>query len=232
MRHWATVRVRVTAAAVVIVALTLALSGAWLVRTHRNALTHDIEVTARQRARDIASSIVGGQLTNSPAEPHNDTNLVQVVDANGHIVAASANVRPGFRISRVEPGAGGFAARTVDHLPGDDEPYRVVARRVTTPSATYTVYVATSLDPVLHSNDNLIRLLLIGLPFILGVVGVTTWIVTGRALRPVEAIRAEVESIGVSQDLTRRVPEPRHRRRDRPSGPHDEHDADPLGERG
>ena len=35
----------------------------------------------------------------------------------------------------------------------------------------------------------------------------TTWVVTGRALRPVEAIRREVEVIG-AEDLHRRVPEP------------------------
>jgi signal transduction histidine kinase len=208
VRRWATVRVRVTAAAVVIVALVLALSAVWLVRSHRASLTHDIEITARQRASEIASSITGNELTASLAAPHNDTNLVQVVDESGRIVAASTNVRAGRRISELEPGAEGIAARTVDHLPGDVEPYRVVARRVTTPSSTYTVYVATSLDAVRHSNDNLIRLLLIGLPFVLLVVGVTTWFMTGLALRPVEAIRAEVESIGVAQDPTRRVPEP------------------------
>jgi len=208
VRRWATVRVRVTAAAVVIVAVTLALSGAWLVRTHRSSLTHDLEITARQRAQEIASGIEGGDLTTTLSEPHNDTNLAQVVDANGRIVAASTNVRFGLRISSLAPGPRGSAARTVDHLPGDDEPYRVVARRVSTGSDTYTVYVATSLDPVQRSNDNLIRLLLIGLPFVLAVVGVTTWFMTGRALRPVEAIRAEVESIGVAQDPSRRVPEP------------------------
>jgi signal transduction histidine kinase len=51
-----------------------------------------------------------------------------------------------------------------------------------------------------------VRLLLIGLPILLLLVGATTWVVVGRALRPVESIRAEVESIG-AQDLHRRVPE-------------------------
>src|SRR6185295_17164890 len=42
---------------------------------------------------------------------------------------------------------------------------------------------------------------------LLALVGVLTWVVTGRALRPVEAIRHEVEVIG-AEDLHRRVPEP------------------------
>ena len=37
-------------------------------------------------------------------------------------------------------------------------------------------------------------------------VGVLTWVVTGRALQPVEAMRREVEVIG-AEDLHRRVPE-------------------------
>ena len=71
----------------------------------------------------------------------------------------------------------------------------------------YTVYVARSLEPVEDSEDALIRLLAAGLPLLLLVVGVTTWFVTGRALRPVDAIREQVESIGV-EALDRRVPAP------------------------
>jgi signal transduction histidine kinase len=68
--------------------------------------------------------------------------------------------------------------------------------------------VAGSLEPVDNSTNSLEHLLLIGLPILLVLVGATTWVVTGRALRPVEAIRTEVEAIG-ADDLHRRVPESR-----------------------
>jgi signal transduction histidine kinase len=42
---------------------------------------------------------------------------------------------------------------------------------------------------------------------LLGVIGVTTWLLVGRALHPVEAIRAEVADIS-AHDLGRRVPVP------------------------
>jgi signal transduction histidine kinase len=71
---------------------------------------------------------------------------------------------------------------------------------------TYTVYVAASLEPVAESTRNLAGLLFLGLPALLLLVGVTTWVVTGRALHPVEAIRREVEAIGADR-LDRRVPE-------------------------
>jgi signal transduction histidine kinase len=48
------------------------------------------------------------------------------------------------------------------------------------------------------------------IPVLLGIVGLVAWMVTGRALRPVETIRAEVDSISHS-NLDRRVSEPRAR---------------------
>jgi signal transduction histidine kinase len=123
------------------------------------------------------------------------------------VVASSANIQGDARISTLVPGSNGYAARTVTGLPAGDRTFRIVARRVRTKNDVYTVYVAGSLDSVTNSADSLTDLLLVGLPFLLLLVGATTWVVTGRALRPVEAIRTEVEAIG-AQDLHRRVPEP------------------------
>ncbi|MEV7867625.1 HAMP domain-containing sensor histidine kinase [Streptomyces sp. NPDC088124] len=50
--------------------------------------------------------------------------------------------------------------------------------------------------------------MLLGLPVLLLVVGGVTWLVTRRALRPVEGIRSEMAAITASEDLSRRVPEP------------------------
>ena len=49
--------------------------------------------------------------------------------------------------------------------------------------------------------------LLLGVPALLLVVGVTTWFVVGRALAPVESIRSEVDAIS-GAELYRRVPQP------------------------
>ena len=50
--------------------------------------------------------------------------------------------------------------------------------------------------------------MLIGLPLLLVVVAGVTWLVTRRALRPVEGIRQEMAAITASTDLSRRVPVP------------------------
>jgi signal transduction histidine kinase len=207
VRRFATVRVRVTLGAVMVVAVTLAAGGAWVVNAHRVSLTNNIETAALLRARDIASTIVDGNLSSPLTATPGDESAVQVVDAQGKVAVASANIEGEPRISALEPGPTGYVSRTVDRLPVGESSFRLVAHRVTTPGGTYTVYVAASLAAVGTSTNSLARLLLIGLPVLLLLVGGTTWVVSGRALRPVEAIRQEVEAIG-AEDLHRRVPEP------------------------
>ncbi|MFF0221347.1 sensor histidine kinase [Streptomyces sp. NPDC004629] len=73
---------------------------------------------------------------------------------------------------------------------------------------TYTVYAGTSLEDEQATLDQVTRAMLAGLPFLLVVVAAVTWLVTRRALKPVEGIRAEMAEITRSGDLARRVPEP------------------------
>jgi signal transduction histidine kinase len=207
VRHFATVRVRVTVAAVVVVGLSMVLGSTWLLRAHRTSLTQGIETNARLRSRDIASTVADGAFPRTLAVPRGDDNLVQVVDAAGDIVASSVNDKAERRISTLQPGGDGYAAESVGNLVGEG-PFRVVARRVRTTAGPLTVYVAGSLGSVDESEDSLERLLLFGVPILVLLVGATTWVVTGRALHPVEDIRREVEAIG-AEDLHRRVPEPK-----------------------
>jgi len=61
---------------------------------------------------------------------------------------------------------------------------------------------------VLDTTTVLTRLLIIGVPVMVAVVGLTTWFAVGRALAPVDAIRREVDEISAAQ-LHRRVPQPK-----------------------
>ncbi|MEU2595714.1 HAMP domain-containing sensor histidine kinase [Streptomyces hirsutus] len=53
-----------------------------------------------------------------------------------------------------------------------------------------------------------LTVMLIGFPLLAALVAGMTWVVTGRALRPVAGIREEMAAITASEDLKRRVPEP------------------------
>ena len=56
------------------------------------------------------------------------------------------------------------------------------------------MYVASSLGPVSRSTDSLATLLAFGLPLLALLAGLLSWIAVSLALRPVEAIRREVEA--------------------------------------
>jgi signal transduction histidine kinase len=201
------IRVRITLAAVLIVGVAFAIGGVLLVRAHRSALIGGVEDAARLRARDIMASLHASDFTARIAAPSGDEHLVQVVDSAGRVVAASPNVQALPRLSHLSPGRDGDATETVDHLPIGDTPFRVVAQAAQAHGERFIIYVAGGLESVARSTSNLERLLLIALPLMLAVVGLVAWFLTGRALRPVEAIRKEVEVIGAG-DLHRRVPEP------------------------
>ena len=97
MSRIATVRVRITLAAVLVVGAALAAGGAWLVRAQRHSLAQNVETAARLRSRDIAVSIADGDFPHVLAVPRGDENLVQVVDSTG----ASSPRRPTCAVPRV-----------------------------------------------------------------------------------------------------------------------------------
>jgi signal transduction histidine kinase len=86
-------------------------------------------------------------------------------------------------------------------------PMEMVSRDVDTDLGDLTVRAAAPVDEVRRSVDAVRRALLVGLPGIVVLVVVVAWTLVGRALRPVEAIRSEVESI-TGSTIHRRVPEP------------------------
>ncbi|MFD7281882.1 sensor histidine kinase [Streptomyces sp. NPDC059862] len=115
----------------------------------------------------------------------------------------SATLRPG-EIGEEASLTDGSA--TVDGTTAD---YRFAAVPVEVPDrGTFTVYAGAPLAAEQNAVDTALTAMLIGFPLLLGVVAGVTWLVTRRALRPVEGIRREMAEITASEDLSRRVPEP------------------------
>ncbi|WP_199701750.1 sensor histidine kinase [Jiangella rhizosphaerae] len=180
------VRWRTTIGAVVVVGLALLIGGVALVAVMRSTLLEQVADAAQARAE----SVDAGQPRPRPSA--DDDGFVQVVDADGTVVAATANVAGAAAVD-VRPGG---TAR-VD-VAGED--MLVVAVR----AGDRTVVAGQSAD-VAEATAVVTRLLGIGLPVLLAVVAVTTWWTAGRALAPVEAVRAEVDAISAAE-LHRRVP--------------------------
>jgi signal transduction histidine kinase len=69
------------------------------------------------------------------------------------------------------------------------------------------IYMALPLTSVQNATDTVLFYLLFGVPILILVTGISTYYFAGRALRPVEAIRARVAAMS-EKDLAQRVPVP------------------------
>ncbi|MFE2042175.1 ATP-binding protein [Streptomyces sp. NPDC059477] len=129
-----------------------------------------------------------------------DTEADDVGDDDG---GSGSSLGPG-EIGDAAPLSNGSA--TIDGRSGD---YRFARVEVDVPGqGTFTVFAGAPLATEQSAVDTALKVMLVGFPLLLGIVGGVTWLVTRRALRPVEDIRQEMAEITASEDLTRRVPEP------------------------
>ncbi|WP_327302660.1 ATP-binding protein [Streptomyces sp. NBC_01298] len=206
---------RTTLGAVSIVTVALLAACAGLLGVIRHGLVGSAERTALTRAEAVAAVTGSGRLVDRLAVPEGEDSLLQVVTDDGRILAASHNLAGRGPVASFEPADGhDAAARSLDLAPRSDprpHPFRIVAVRATTAEGSgVTVYAATSLETARYTQDLILRSMVWGIPPLLLLVAAVTWRSTGRALRPVEAIRTEVAEI-TERDLGRRVPVPASR---------------------
>ncbi len=208
MRRWfATVRVRTTVFATLVVTVALVLGAILLVVVQHRALIAGLDRSARNRALDVGALAKRGALPKTLTAAKEDAAFTQVIGDDGDVLAASKNLRHEHRVIDLIPHSSKVLVVTRTIAPFDNNSFRVAAHRVDTPDGVAIVYAGDHLEAVDDATQNLALTLGIGLPLLIGLVALTTWKVTGRALRPVEAIRREVSEIGEGE-LHRRVPEP------------------------
>jgi signal transduction histidine kinase len=193
------VRVRTTLAATAVVGVALIVSAVAMVRSMERSLTTNVRTLADDRADVIASTLERGGTPDLEGGQADDE-FVQILDAGGIVVAASRNV-----LGRAPIPEGDAVPAALPAAPGVD--FLVLSSEAATPEGGRTVVVGRSLDDVREATDAASRLLLVGVPLLIVVVGGVTWWLAGRALRPVERMRAEVEAISAG-DLGRRIDEP------------------------
>ncbi len=207
-RRHAGVRVTTSLTAAGVVAAALAVSGALLAFLLQRSLTVAVEDAALQRGRDVAAAVardgvegVGRLSTTS------ERNLVQVVRSE-RVVASSPDIDGQEALTSLRPAPGQIRTATGRVAVGEEEDHVIVAVGVRSPDGVpAVVVVAQSLESIDASISALRSLLLAGVPLLVLLVGGTTFVLAGRALRPVEAIRRRVAGIGAEQ-LGQRVPVP------------------------
>jgi len=230
------VRTTVAAAAVTAVAVALA-GWLLLRSIEDTQLAHVRDVTEAQIARVQDRLEAGAEPTEAvDAEVSAATgglSLVEVLDEDGRTVAAG----PTFEIegqrgaialagdagdvftTRLPPPEGGVVVQGQGGRPPERstqllaptvvsaQPLERITREVDAPGGHYTIVAAAPVDEVQRSVDAVRRALWVALPALVALVAVAAWWLVGRALRPVEAIRAQVDEIS-GTTIHRRVPEP------------------------
>ena len=204
-RKLGSVRLRTAGVAVLVISIALVLAAVVLTSALKSELYSAIRESARLRADDVAAALNSGTPPKSLAVSDNE-DLIQVVTADGRVIASSRNIRGKPPVSALKPGH----AETVQRLPIKDthRGFIIVASGARVRNTPVRVLVARENDIAESSTHFLEGRLALGIPLLLLLVGGTTFLLTGRALAPVEAIRSEVDEISGS-DLDRRVPEPK-----------------------
>jgi signal transduction histidine kinase len=207
-RLWTSVRARTTLLAASVVAVALVAGAAAVLVTLQHQLLRGVDDTAKARARDLASVAAAGALP-PHLTPRDEDEFVQVVNGSGAVVATSGGhadrVLASFPVQDRGPAVGQVS---VVGDGGEREDFRVWGVRGWSDGEPLAIYVGTNLEPVEDTVTRVRGLLLGVLPLLLGLLALSAWVLLGRALRPVEAIRAEVADIS-DRALDRRVPVPR-----------------------
>lgn len=209
------VRWQATLVAIASVGLALVLGAVTLVVLTERRLESSIEATVVARADGIVALVEAAAVTD-PLPGRDPELLAQIVTEDGTVVAADRAAQGLPVLVDITMAVGEREVVRVAELSEgiepeidveDSGPFLVVAEGITLAGRRATVLVAASLEDASAAPSALVPLLGLGLPAVLAVVGVVTWILTGRALRPVDDMRREAERIS-SLALDRRLPVP------------------------
>jgi signal transduction histidine kinase len=221
------VRVVTALAAALSVAVVLVLAGAALVLLTDHLLRTSLQETATQQATVVAQR-VEANFENDVEDNADDAtakrgDLVQVVrdyDPDGDhaikVIGASNPLWSVGPMSTLMPAPGEVQVDRHVRLthrvgieqtdPMTTEDVLVVALGTEVKGRDLVVYAAQPLDGVHDAVETVLHLALLGIPLLVLVTGLVTYLAAARALRPVEAIRARVA--GAHGDLSVRVPVP------------------------
>ena len=215
------VRSRITLTAVVVTALALALAAAFLLRGLRGSLSDEIDDSVSDQAWDVSANVEDfATLSANPIL--NDLETLQVVfDETGEIFLANdVGVRGSEIVAELPFAQSDFSdgplvvdasIESATDTSGSETMRAAIAPVVLLDAAdnaplTYVLVgrSTASIDSTVTSTRNQ---LLVVFPLLTALVGLLAWWLTGRALRPVDLLRREVDDISAG-DLSRRVSEP------------------------
>ncbi|GAB3897832.1 sensor histidine kinase [Microbispora bryophytorum] len=157
-------------------------------------------------ATHIAEQIRDGHLRNPISTGGNDIDLIEVAGPDGRVIAESTAAKSVPRLSPLRPAPDREVTQTTVCSPSGRDCLYVTVLRLSPESGSYSVYAGRAAPAIFGMSFTLPVLLLAAL-LLAALAGWTAYNVTGRALRPVEAIRSELAEI-TERNPGGRVPEP------------------------
>jgi signal transduction histidine kinase len=194
-----TIRGRVTVLAVTLTAMLLIGASVLMIGVLRWQLIDNLDENLAQRADAIAADLGDGQGGGFGGD---EDLLVQVIASDGTTATASSNLAGAAPIAPLVPGY-----TTTSAVPGRSETFRVLTRKVDTDNGPGYLLVGINRDDVTDPLRIMTRTLALTVPAVVFLLGVLTWWLIGRVLRPVDTMRAQMAEITAS-NLGGRIPEP------------------------
>lgn len=201
------VRWRITLVAAGLFAIALGIASFVLVRTVRANIVDGIRRTDERQLQAIAQQVSNGipDEVDLPQAPPRGRPLYRVITPDGAYVLLS----DGTFVPTGGPSTLGGRPSALQAEIDATRRARDLETRETVESAVgrVTLVAQRSLAEVDETIDTITDTLLVLFPALVVLVGLLAWFMAGRALRPVEAIRAEAASI-THTTIHRRVPVP------------------------
>ncbi|WP_245765283.1 sensor histidine kinase [Nonomuraea jiangxiensis] len=186
-----------------LVFVPLALAG---ITVAKSVVASAVASDTRDTAERIAYEMRGGALPMGAAipVPNPSVDLIQIVAANGQVLAASDAARNLPPLSDVRPPVEDRVLSTTNCLPTQCVHLSAVR---TTMSADSPVVYAGRRTPDILAGRTLEAVVFSEVAAVVSLTAWATWLITGRALRPVATMRAELDEVHAG-DLSRRVTQP------------------------
>jgi heavy metal sensor kinase len=194
------VRLRVTAACAVVMALVLAASGWFLYARLSSHLATQLQQELQVRAEDLGALVAGGRgslasdARSKLVEP--GESYAQLV-GGGRVVDATPplGARPVLRPDQLRAAARGPLYATLSSVPGLNESSRVLATPVERGGRRLVLIVGETRQNDVETLASFRNELLIAGPVALLLASLAGYLLAGLALRPVEAMRARAAAI-------------------------------------
>lgn len=192
--RWRSVRVRMVVGAVVVLGVLLAVAALGYDRLLHDRLLGNLDTSLETQTADRAGLLSAGAAPDAVATAVGEEAFALVLGRSGEVLASSGLADPSG-LTDLPPGT--VVGRDVALSEGEPGESEVHALRVATAVTSHgrRVVVGRATESIAADRRDARTLLLGGLPVVLAGAAVLVWVVVGRALRPVDRLRSDVEAI-------------------------------------